>query len=142
MKKVCASCGKELKAAEIYCSSCGAKYEEPVKEEVKETVKPEPVTVTVNNTAPAHTSDLSVGGFVLSLIGFLCCCGLPSIIGLVLSIVGLSNINNGKCPNGNKGLAIAGIILGSISILFSIVGVIFSGSIAAVIDEVVANVNY
>jgi len=62
------------------------------------------------------SSGLSIAGFVLALVGLLLY-GLPSIVGLILSIVGLNQV---KASNGAKtggGLAIAGIIISCIAIL-------------------------
>ena len=59
------------------------------------------------------TNTLALIGFIISLA----CCG-P--VGMVLSIIGLSQIN--KNPNeGGKGLAIAGIIVGAISMVAAII---------------------
>ena len=56
-----------------------------------------------------RTNGLAIGGFITSLL----CCG-P--VGLILSIVGLSQIN--KDPSqGGKGLAIAGIVIGAIGLV-------------------------
>jgi hypothetical protein len=58
---------------------------------------------------PQRTNGLAIGGFITSLL----CCG-P--VGLILSIVGLSQIN--KDPSqGGKGLAIAGIVIGAIGLV-------------------------
>ena len=62
---------------------------------------------------PQKTNGLAIGGFVTSLI----CCG-P--IGLILSIIGLSQIN--KNPNeGGKGLAIAGIVIGALGTVGAVI---------------------
>jgi DNA-directed RNA polymerase subunit RPC12/RpoP len=154
MKKVCSNCGKELKDNELFCSNCGTKYVEPKEEKVtkeEKAVKEEkntkeektdkdakPVTKTVA-VAPANNgkADLSIAGFVCSLVGFLCCCGgIVSIVGLVLSIIGLVNINNGSVPNGKKGLAIAGIVIGAVAIILSIVLSLFAVGSGSLINEV------
>lgn len=57
------------------------------------------------------TNGLCVAGFVVSLVSILCC-GLTSIIGLILSIVGLILAN--KRGQGGKGMAIAGIIISAL----------------------------
>jgi hypothetical protein len=63
---------------------------------------------------PQRTNGLAIGGFITSLL----CCG-P--VGLILSIVGLSQIK--KDPSqGGKGLAIAGIVIGAIGM---VVGAIY-----------------
>jgi thiol:disulfide interchange protein len=57
------------------------------------------------------TNGLAVSGFVLSIIG----CGFP--IGLILSSIALGQFKKNPNQKG-KGLAIAGVVLGSISIFF------------------------
>lgn len=70
---------------------------------------------------PQRTNGLAIAGFVTSLL----CCG-P--VGLVLSIIGLSQIN--KDPSqGGKGLAIAGIVIAGVGM---VVGFIYYVAVIAV----------
>lgn len=75
--------------------------------------------------APAQkTNGLAVAGFVCSLASFI----LPyvgvvtAIVGLILSIIGIGQIK--KSGEKGRGLAIAGIIIGALIILLTIVAVI------------------
>ena len=62
---------------------------------------------------PQQTNGLAIAGFVTSLL----CCG-P--VGLVLSIIGLNQIN--KNPSqGGKGLAIAGIVIAAVGMIFGFI---------------------
>lgn len=70
---------------------------------------------------PQKTNGLAIAGFVTS---FFC-----SLIGLVLSAVALSQIN--KTGQGGKGLAVAGIVIGAVGFLFTI---LFWGAIGAAIS--------
>jgi hypothetical protein len=71
---------------------------------------------------PQKTNGLAIAGFVTSLL----CMGL---VGLILSIVGLSQIK--KDPSqGGKGLAIAGIVLGALGIVAGIFWYIFFVALA------------
>ena len=72
----------------------------------------------------SEEKSLSIAGFVCSLCGFITC-GITSVIGLILSIVGLAK-------NNKNGFAIAGIILSSIPLLY------FS---CAVWIEIMGNIN-
>jgi len=54
------------------------------------------------------TNGLAIAGFVLGLLGFT---GITAILGIVLGSIGLSRIRG--TGQGGKGLAIAGIVLGS-----------------------------
>ena len=67
------------------------------------------------------TNGLAVAGFVCSIVGWFCC-GITSIIGVILSIVALSQIKNRQ--EGGKGLAIAGIVIGGIVMVSVPLGVL------------------
>ena len=54
------------------------------------------------------TNGFAIAGFVLGLLGFV---GITAILGIVFGSVGLSRIRG--TAQGGKGLAIAGIVLGS-----------------------------
>ncbi len=66
---------------------------------------------------PPKTDGVSIASFVLSL---LCCTGL---IGLILGFVGLSRTKNGQ--RKGRGFAIAGIVLGVLSLLVAAGGIVF-----------------
>lgn len=76
-----------------------------------------------NPDQSVKTSAMCITGFVLSLVSLLCC-GFTSLISLILSIIGLI-LASGKGMKG-KGLAIAGIIISSILLIFFIILVIAS----------------
>ena len=69
--------------------------------------------------APSTKNDkLAISGFIIGIIGIVPClfplCGLPtSVIGLVLSIIGLKS--------SKRGLAITGIVLNGLWLLLTIV---------------------
>ena len=71
------------------------------------------------------TNGFAVAGFVLglcSLFSFCCCALLPlNLLGLTFSIIGLMQINRQPENYNGKGLAIAGLIISGLSLLFSIV---------------------
>jgi len=69
--------------------------------------------------APMKTNGLAIGGFVCGIAGILC--GLIAIAGLVLSLVGLSQIKKSNGQVGGRGFAIAGIVLSSIFVALNIV---------------------
>ena len=102
MKKFCSKCGKENKATSKYCEFCGNQ----LAEEKAEVVKTEAVSL-----EPTPNNGMAIAGFVLSFF-------VP-LLGLIFSIIGLSKANS---LNGNKkGLAIAGIIISAVTIVFRIV---------------------
>ena len=132
MAKFCQSCGYEIPEGSLYCEKCGSPVEPvaPVAPVQSVPVQNTPVqSVPVQNpqvvyqnvtVTPSKTNGFAIAGFVLSIISiFLCCGGLVTgIPGLVLSILGLRDIS--KNNEGGKGLAIAGIIISSIMIAFSL----------------------
>ena len=76
-------------------------------EEKKDEVKQETKT-----TSSVKRSGLTTAGFICSLLGFITC-GITSIVGLILSIIGYSDSKkNGKPDN----LALAGIIISAIPV--------------------------
>src|SRR5438046_2523092 len=70
-----------------------------------------------------RTSGLAIAGFVCA---FLC-----SLLGLILSILGLSEINKSHGAVTGRGLAIAGIVISSLSM---IVGILAAIAIPAFVD--------
>lgn len=103
MSKLCNNCGIENKDESNYCKNCG----NIINEEIKQ-------NMTKNITYP---NKIAIAGLICSLFGF-STFGLCSIIGLILSIIGLSESKKNKEP---KGLAIAGIIISSTYILIIII---------------------
>jgi hypothetical protein len=63
---------------------------------------------------PQKTNGMAIAGFVLSLS---CAC---SILGIIFSAIGLSQIGKDPSQKG-KGLATAGLIIGIISLVISII---------------------
>jgi hypothetical protein len=71
---------------------------------------------------PARTSQLAIWGFVCGMLGwtFCGCCAPAAIVGLVLSIVALVEINARPEGLGGRGFAIAGIVISATSLLWSL----------------------
>jgi hypothetical protein len=67
--------------------------------------------------AAPSTSGLAIAGFVCS---FLC-----SVLGLILSIMGLNECKRSNGMVGGRGLAIAGIVISIVHIVFAIIMVMF-----------------
>lgn len=60
--------------------------------------------------APPKMNTLALVGFILSFF--------ISIVGLILCIIGLNQINSARGMQTGKGLAIAGIVIGAIGTIF------------------------
>ena len=96
--KCCENCGKEQKQKANYCSDCGKS-----------------LTDTKETQSTNRTNGLAIAGFIVSFFA--------GVVGLILSIVGLVQIR--KTNEGGKGLAIAGITISAVKILFSIIACFF-----------------
>ena len=133
----CPNCGAELIEESVFCTNCGKKDGEEVKEEVKTTTTT--VTNNVSNTAKEPTNGLAIAGFVTSLVSTLLCCGMFNLVGLVLSIVGLIKAKdyNGK----GKGLAIAGIVICAVVMVLSVVLGFIIGISGETMPEVIDELN-
>lgn len=76
------------------------------------------------------TNSLATSGLVfgiLSWVFFCCCCGVPfNVLGLVFSLIGLSQINQHPERYEGRSLAVAGLILSILSLLFLLLALMWS----------------
>ena len=107
MTKFCSKCGCEVQESNKFCTNCGNDLSEA-------TVKSEPQ---VSEPKQSNTNGLAIAGFVISLVSLLCCGG-TAWLGLIFSIIGL--VESKKKNGAGKGLAIAGIIISIILLIFLI----------------------
>ena len=94
MKKFCSNCGKVIDENETVCSKCGNQLSKVSNTVIKDNKK----------------NDASKLGFIFSIIGVMTC-GLTSIIGLILCIIGLSE---SKKKGDKDTLGLIGLIISSI----------------------------
>ncbi|MBN2851451.1 MAG: DUF4190 domain-containing protein [Clostridia bacterium] len=90
----------------------------------------EPQEVKKNNTK-------AIVGFVCAIVGFLCCFPV-GIVGLVFSIIALNEMR-ASGEEQSRGLAIAGIVIAVIGIIWQVVGLIAYGTI---VMSVINNPDY
>jgi hypothetical protein len=64
------------------------------------------------------TSGMAIAGFVLSFLG---CLWIPTILALIFSLIGMSQINKSNGQIKGKGFAIAGLVIALVHIAFYIV---------------------
>ena len=96
----CVNCGNQLDDKAVICTKCGV----PTK------------NFGINVEEPKNeTNVLAIVGFALSFV--------VAIAGLICSIIGLKRCNTEGL--GNKGLAIAGIVISSVSIAITVIYFIF-----------------
>ena len=69
----------------------------------------------------ATTNSYAQAGFFCGILSLVCCCcGFPfAVMGLVFSLIGLSQINADPQLYEGRGLAIAGLVLSGMSLLLS-----------------------
>ena len=101
----CKTCGKEINDNAVICPHCGC------------STKHEPDGI--KSDSADKNNLMSLLGFILSLVSFvLYFLVVVSIIGLIFSIIGLIQCN--QRGERLKGLAITGIILSSVSVIFMV----------------------
>ena len=124
----CKKCGNQLSEKDNFCTKCGYQVNEVAEEKaaaVESTVEVAPVEVEAS--APVASvvveekkkmSGKSVAGFIVSLAGLFVSPIICGIIGIILSIKGMKQTKSGELRG--RGLAIAGLVLGIISIPWGI----------------------
>jgi hypothetical protein len=67
------------------------------------------------------TNSFATAGLIFGILSLTCCCGCPfNILGLVFSLIGLSQINRRPELYEGRGLAIAGLILSAASLVLGL----------------------
>lgn len=103
---ICKNCGTDSKGGSSFCTKCGATLD----------IK----TETNDDKSRKPSRGKAIVGFICSLCGILTC-GISSIVGLILSIMGLSE---SRKRGETDGLAIAGIIFSSLFILIILIAIV------------------
>jgi hypothetical protein len=67
--------------------------------------------------APAGTNTMAIASLVASILGV--CCGIGSIVGIVLGILAINQIKETR--QAGHGLAVAGIAVGAVTLVISLV---------------------
>lgn len=114
--KFCVSCG-ELLAVETEAEAW-------ISRPTFEAHSPSPLSPTdgiprLLSDALLPQSGFASSGALVSFIGIFPVNPIVSLLGIALSVFGLTQANRGENPS--KGIAIAGIVLGSIGVLFALI---------------------
>ena len=76
---------------------------------------------------PRRSNTLATAGLVCGILAWVCCCGFPlNLLGLVFSLIALSQINRHPEFNESRSVAIIGLVLSILSLLFSVGIVLWS----------------
>ena len=74
-----------------------------------------PAIAPPNRASPrdnGRTNSFATAGLICGILAWVCCCGFPfNLLGLVFSLIGLSQINRHPELYEGRGLAIAGLVL-------------------------------
>jgi hypothetical protein len=67
------------------------------------------------------TSSFATTGLIFGILSLTCCCGFPfNVLGLVFSLIGLSQINRHPEIYEGRGIAIAGLILSAAGLILGL----------------------
>jgi type IV pilus assembly protein PilA len=105
----CPACGNPLAAGEQFCRVCGHATSAPA------VSTPAGTTPAVVTGAPAKTSGKAIASFICGIFVF---CFPASILAIIFGLLSLSDIRKSADRLKGKGLAIAGLVLGGLGILF------------------------
>ena len=123
MNKIkCDKCGSEVDSNAKFCPNCGAKIESTEKAERVEVVE-----ATVKDNSGNKVNNTEIGYNVMSIVGFvLSFIPIPKfrLVALVISIIALVQIS--KTKEKGKGLAIAGIAISSLIVIYGLIALIFA----------------
>ena len=123
MNKIkCDKCGSEVDSNVKFCPNCGAKIEPTEKAERVEVVE-----ATVKDNSGNKVNNTEIGYNVMSIVGFvLSFILIPKfcLVALVISIIALVQIS--KTKEKGKGLAIAGIAISSLIVIYGLIALIFA----------------
>ncbi len=82
-------------------------------------IRPLPPGASMTGSLP-KTNSYATAGLVFGILSLICCCGLPfNILGLVFSLIALSQINRHPELYEGRGFAIAGLVLSAVSFILS-----------------------
>lgn len=109
MSKYCVNCGEELSEDSKFCNKCGVDSE-------KNNIAQSNQNVNTTNQGESKFNGQAIASFVVSLVGLIIFGLICGIVSLSLGITSLKHIKEFSNEKG-KGLAIAGIVIGSIDIV-------------------------
>lgn len=106
----CPRCGHENANGELFCAMCGESLKEKPKPNIFKNDQPGFYYV-----EDRRYSGKAIAGFILSLVGIIVAGIICGTIGIVFSILGLSEIRNQN--RRGYGLAVAGLVISIIDVI-------------------------
>jgi len=83
-------------------------------------IQPLPPGATMAGPMPRTNNSLAIAGLIFGILSLTCCCGFPlNLLGLIFSLVGLSQIHRQPERYEGRGFAIAGLVLSAVSLCFT-----------------------
>lgn len=77
--------------------------------------------------AQSKTNSSATAGFIFGILSWVCCCGFPfSLLGLIFSLVALSQISASPQTQSGRNLAVVGLVLSVANLFFSLGWLVFS----------------
>lgn len=129
----CTNCGNQIADNAMNCPFCGAPVaKQPIQQPYGQQPYGQPMQQPYGMPMQQpygmqKTNGAAVAGFVLSIVGlFLTLWGIIPIIGIVLSAIALKTI--GQTGEKGKGLAIAGLVIGIIDLVWVLFAFIMCAS--------------
>jgi hypothetical protein len=87
----------------------------------KEFSGPPPVIAALKPAPATKTNGFATAGLVCGLLAWVCCCCFPlNLLGLAFSLIGLLQINARPELYNGRGIAIAGLILSGLNLLWNL----------------------
>lgn len=126
--KICPNCNKEYDDDKAFCPDCGASLaSSEFTGEYNPNNNLNQGSVNAYQKPMQENNGMSIASMVLGIIGFIAWClpvaGFPvTIIGIVLGVIGMKK--------GGRGMAIAGIIMCSITLLLTLINSILGAAMA------------
>ena len=114
----CRNCGKEIKTEDVYCPYCGKNQKELNQEQTQKYVY-RPSQEERSSYKETKMNTMAIAGFVIALVSLFLSFWKGGVVGLaalILSIIAMRKIRENK--EKGKGFAVAGIIIGAISVLY------------------------
>jgi hypothetical protein len=89
--------------------------------------QPPPTIIPVSGSHLRTTNSFATWGMIFGILALVCCCFkvLFAVLGLIFSLIGLSQINSRPDIYEGRGFAIAGIVLSGLSLLLAVLMLLF-----------------